>query len=106
MSMDGLKTAPCIFRTPHIHVGRITQGARKAVRLYPWMDGISQGARKAVRLYPWMDGLKIAPCIFRTPHIHVGRIMQGARKAVRFRLNLTNFRYNLSSYLLFSLIFE
>ncbi|RKZ69478.1 MAG: hypothetical protein DRQ44_02940, partial [Gammaproteobacteria bacterium] len=29
-----------------------------------------------------MDGLKIAPCIFRTSHIHVGRIPQGARKAV------------------------
>ena len=41
--------------------------------LCPWMDGIQQGARKAVRLCPWMDGLKIAPCIFRTPHVHVGR---------------------------------
>jgi hypothetical protein len=32
----------------------------------------------AVRLCPWMDWLEIAPCIFRTSHIHVGRIPQGA----------------------------
>ena len=40
--MDGLKTAPCVFRTSHIRVGRILQGARKAVRLCPWMDGMPQ----------------------------------------------------------------
>ncbi len=26
-----------------------------------------------------MYGQKIAPCIFRTPHVHVGRISYGAR---------------------------
>ncbi len=78
--------------------------ARNLERLFlcPWMDGMPQGARKAVRLCPWMDGLKawnrclpcifrtphvhvgrhkIAPCIFRTPHVHVGRFSRGARKA-------------------------
>jgi hypothetical protein len=88
----------------------IPQGARKAVRLYPGMDSIPQGARKAVRLYPEMDRLKIAPCIFRTPtflggrlkiapcifrtsHIHVGRILQGTRKAMRVFGDFVNEKY-------------
>jgi hypothetical protein len=78
--------------------------------LYPGMDSIPQGARKAVRLYPEMDRLKIAPCIFRTPtflggrlkiapcifrtsHIHVGRILQGTRKAMRVFGDFVNEKY-------------
>ncbi len=48
--MDGLKIAPCIFRTSHIRVGRIPQEAWKVVRLCPWMDGIPQRARMAVQM--------------------------------------------------------
>ncbi len=46
-------------------------------------------------LYPGKDRLKIAPCIFRTSHIHVGRIPQGARKAVRLFSNLVTEKYQL-----------
>ena len=58
--MDGLKIAPRIFRTSHVHVGRIPQGARKAVRLYPWMDGMSQGAMDGgeTNIHGWMVCLK------------------------------------------------
>ena len=44
--MDGRKIAPCIFRTPHVHVGRIRKEPGKAVRLCPGMDGIPQRARE------------------------------------------------------------
>ncbi len=50
--------------------------------LCSWMNGIPQGVRKTMRLCSWMGGHKIAPCIFRTPHIPGGRIPQRARKAM------------------------
>jgi hypothetical protein len=59
------------------------------------MDGISQGARKAVRLCPWMDWLKIAPCIFLTSTIRGGRISQGARKAVWLCLLISTYPVHL-----------
>ncbi len=43
------------------------------------MYGIPQGARDGGAVMYRMYGLKIAPCIFRTSHFHVGRIPQGAR---------------------------
>ncbi len=41
MSRDGrAENCSCIFRTSHIHVGRMLQGAREAMRLCPGMDGL------------------------------------------------------------------
>ena len=33
----------------------------------PWMDSIPQGARKAMRLCPWMDGQIFAPAKYALP---------------------------------------
>ncbi|MCK5396401.1 MAG: hypothetical protein KAJ32_10430, partial [Gammaproteobacteria bacterium] len=54
--------------------------------LCPRMDGIPQGARKAMRLCPWMDGQIFTPGNICTSTIHGGRIPQRARMAVRLCL--------------------
>ena len=43
------------------------------------MPGDKAASFEAAFLCPGMDGLKIAPCIFRTPHVHEGRMLQRVR---------------------------
>ncbi len=58
MSMDGqADICSCYICTSTIRGGRIPQGARKAVRLCPWMGGMSQGARDGgvTNVHGWAD---------------------------------------------------
>jgi len=62
----------------------------KAVRLCPGMDGQISCSCNICTSTIHGGRLKTAPCIFRTTHIHVGRIPQRARKAVRMFTGLVN----------------
>ena len=49
------------------------------VRLCPWMDSMSQRARDGGETNVQEVRAENCSCIFRTPHIRVGRMSQGAR---------------------------
>jgi hypothetical protein len=42
----------------------------------PWMECMLRIVGNDSSESPWMEWLKIAPCIFRTSHIHVGRMLR------------------------------
>ena len=100
MSMDG-RVENCSLHFPHFPrpCGRMLQGARKAVRLCTGSTGgkllpafstlptpmwvVSAKSQEGGAVMS-MDGrAENCSCIFRTSHVHVGRMLQGARKAVR-----------------------
>ncbi len=100
MSMDGrAENCSCIFRTSHVHVGRFRKepgrrcGYVQEVRVencslhfphFPHPCGsFPQGAREGGAVMYRKYGLKIAPCIFHTSHVRVGRFRKEPGMAVR-----------------------